>query len=304
MTPLTVALIVFVALAAAAMAIGLAVRDLRAVRAAPPPRLQRLKPAAYSQAPPGAVNSFDQWFSRLVQDAGWEIHPTLAAAAILLWAVVCGAALYIFDERVGPAVAVGLVAGAIPLVYLMIVRARRLSTLEEQLPPALETLARSMRAGQTIDQAIRLVGDHSPHPLAKEFRWCANQLDMGLALPAVMRSFIQRVRLYDVRIFATTLIVHRQTGGNVVEVLERLAQVIRERLAYRRQLRAATATGRLSAGTVSLVAPAVFLYYMFFQPDHVQTMLHSPLGQSILVIILILEVVGVVWTMRVLRPAY
>ena len=80
------------------------------------------------------------------------------------------------------------------------------------------------RAGQTLDQAIVPLGDHSPEPLAKEFRWCAKQMGMGLALPAVMRSLMQRVRLYDLRIIATALIVHRHTGGNVVLVLERLVR--------------------------------------------------------------------------------
>jgi len=107
-----------------------------------------------------------------------------------------------------------------------------------------------------------------------------------------------------VRILAATLVVHRQTGGNVVTVLERLAQVVRDRINFRRQLRAATAAGRLSAGMVALVAPAVFIYFFFFRQDYIRTMLQAPLGQSILAIVVLLEVVGLVWTARLLRSPY
>jgi tight adherence protein B len=127
---------------------------------------------------------------------------------------------------------------------------------------------------------------------------------MGLGLPAVMRSLSSRLKIYEVRIFATTLIVHRQMGGNVVAVLERLAQVVRERINYRRQLRATTAAGRMSAGLVGLVTPSVFLYFFFFRPEYVTTMLNSPLGQSMLITTVVLEVVGLVWMVRILKPSY
>jgi tight adherence protein B len=217
---------------------------------------------------------------------------------------MCGVAMFVWDERLATAVVVALIALPLPLLVLSFQRARRVARLQEQLPPALEILARSIRAGQSLDQAIKLLGQHSPEPLAKEFRWCAQQLEMGLSLPAVMRSLSQRVQIYDMRILATTLVVHRQTGGNIVNVLERLAQVIRERLNYRRQLRATTAAGRMSAGFVALVAPGVFLYFFFFRTEYLRAMLQSSLGVSLLVIAVILEIVGLIWTARLTRPAY
>jgi tight adherence protein B len=107
-----------------------------------------------------------------------------------------------------------------------------------------------------------------------------------------------------VRILATTLIVHRQMGGNVVNVLERLSQVIRERLNSRRQLRATTAAGRMSAGFVSLVTPCVFLYFVFFRPEYVSEMFQSTLGQTMLMVAVILEIVGLAWMARLLRAPY
>jgi tight adherence protein B len=176
--------------------------------------------------------------------------------------------------------------------------------LQDQLAPALEILARSVRAGQALDQAIGHLGRNSPEPLATEFRFCARQLEMGLGMPAAMRSLVGRLQMYDVRILATTLIVHRHAGGNIAAVLDRLARVIRDRLSYRRQLRAATAGGRISAGVVSMITPALFLFFILVRPDYIASLLHSPLGQSLLVLTVFLEVVGLIWTARLLRPAY
>lgn len=308
MTPTGIAILVFLASATAVAAVGYLVLDLRRVRLASaeeakPPRLQRLR-LEEADAPVGPVASFDRWFVKLLRDVGLGWNAAVAALLLALWAIVCGAVVFVFDERLEPAVAAGLAALPLPLMVLGIQRARRIARLQEQLPPALEILARSMRAGQSLDQAVKLLGDHTPDPLAKEFRWCSHQLEMGLALPAVMRSLSRRVPLYDMRILATTLIVHRQTGGNVVTVLERLAQVIRERLNYRRQLRATMAAGRLSTTMVGIVAPAVFAYFFFFRQDYLRPMFESSLGWSILAVAIILEIVGVIWARRLTRPTY
>ncbi len=310
MSPLAVSLLVFLATGSAVAAAALVVRDLRGAAAASnqpdaakPFRLQRLRPPPAVEDP-GPIEAFDGWFAQLLDDAGLEWNPTATAAAILLFGALCGTLLFFFDERVLPAVLAGALTTPLPLVYLVFRRERRRAQLQDQLPPALETLARSMRAGQTLDRSIALLGAHSPEPMAGEFRWCARQMEMGLALPAVMRGLARRLRLYDVQLLATTLIVHRQTGGNVVTVLERLAQMIRDRLNYRRQLRATTAAGRMSAGLVAIVGPAVLVYFVFFQPDYADPMLRDPLGQAMLAVAVALEVVGLVWIFRLLKPKY
>jgi tight adherence protein B len=310
MNPWLVSLLVFLFATTTVAAAGAFWLNLRWARdaaeraaAARPTRLQRL-PRRDETQPSNPVSAFDRWFLHLLRDAGIEWNPNLAALLLSLWSIAWGAALFVYDERLGPAAIAALVALPLPLIVLSIQRARRVARLEDQMPPALEILARSMRAGQSLDQAIKVLGQHSPDPLAKEFRWCAQQLEMGLSLPAVMRSLSERVRLYDVRILATTLIVHRQAGGNVVQVLERLAQVIRERLNYRRQMRATTAAGRMSAGLVATVAPGVLVYFFFFQTDYLQAMLRSSVGVSVLVTAVVLEIVGLVWIARLTRPAY
>ena len=106
-----------------------------------------------------------------------------------------------------------VIAMVIPLAFLIYRQKKHVRKLQDQLPGALEMLSRSVRAGKSLDQAIKLAGDQAPEPLAREFRWCALQLEMGLSMAAVMRLLVERVRLQDVRIFTTTLTVHRQAGG-------------------------------------------------------------------------------------------
>jgi len=303
-----VTLVVFAAVVTVVGGIALAVRDVRAARRAGASvqvvHLERIK--RQDVEPGGGISAagFDRWFEGLLADAGFDWNPTATALVLVLWGLLCGIALFVYNERFDLAVVAGLIALPLPVAYLILRRTRRLALLQDQLPPAIDSLARSIRAGQTLEQAVALLGDHSPEPLAKEFRWCTQQMNMGLALPVVMRSLVRRVRLYDVRILSTALIVHRQMGGNVVAVLERLSQVIRERLSARRQLRATTAAGRMSAAFVALVTPCVFLYFVFFRPEYSSEMLQSTLGQTMLVTAAVLEIVGIVWLARLLRTPY
>ncbi len=306
--------LVFLTLASALGAVVLAVRDLASRRdgsepaessaKAGPVRLRRLPRVSDEQRPSGVVAAFDHWFLRLVKDAGLPLTPVEGALLLLFCGVAGGGAVFVWYEH-PLAAAVGVCVGmGAAVTYLMIRRAQHIKLLQGQLSPALDMLAHGLRAGQSLDQAVEMVGDRSPEPLAGEFRVCAKQLAMGLSMPAVMRSLVGRVRLFDVRIFTATLSVHRQTGGDVAKVLERLATVIRDRLNYRRQLRAMTGAGRLSAVLIGMIGPALFLYMFFFHPQYVGAMLESSLGQWLLISAVALETVGLLWTARLLKPVY
>jgi tight adherence protein B len=308
-----IALILFVAAASTLAAVGFLIRDLSSRRrsdpAGPaansgPARLRRLPRRSSDPSNGGPLQSFDLWFERLVRETGLEMTPAEAVLLLIFCGTVLGAGMFLWSEQPLTAT-IGMVLGmGTALTYLIVRRMRHVGLLQEQLPPALDMLARSLRAGQSLDEALELVGQRSPQPLAKEFSFCAHQLAMGLSMPVVMRSLVDRVRLFDVRIFTTTLAVHRQTGGNVAEVLERLASVIRDRLSYRRQLRATTGAGRFSAILIAMIGPLLFVYLFWFHPHYVHAMLDSSLGRTMLMIAVVLEVAGLIWTARLLKPTY
>jgi tight adherence protein B len=309
-----VSLLVFLALASAVGALALGARDLLFARGASGTvqtspgaqrvRLRRIPHAANGQPAHGLVARFDRWFSRLVRETGLPLSAIEAALLLVFFGVALGGGAFVFSDH--PMLATFAAAAGMggTLGYLVIRRARHIRKLQEQLPTALDMLARGMRAGQSLDEAIDLIGRRSPEPLAAEFRYCAKQMAMGLSLPAVMRSLVDRACLFDVRIFTTTLTVHRKTGGNLAEVLERLAAVIRDRISYRRQLRAVTGAGRMSAVLIAAIGPCIFVYMFLFQSQYFRAMVDSPLGQSLLMTAVLLEVVGVIWTARLLKPMY
>ena len=204
-------------------------------------------------------------------------------------------------RRKGPALAIGML---VPLVYLMVKRSRRMRAIQQQLPDVLDLLARAVRAGESLDQAIALAGREMPEPLGPEFRRCAHQLEMGLSYTGTMHSLARRVRTVELRILVTSLLVHQKTGGKLPPVLERLAGVVRDRLSYRRQFRAATASGRLSAVLIATAGPLVFLYMMTFQPDYIRGFFEQPLGWSLLAAAVGLQLLGLTWIAGLLRTDY
>jgi tight adherence protein B len=306
LSPAFLGLVLFGAISLAAAAILLVVRDLagmaasRSASGAAIP-LPRLALARDEQAPRSFIGEFDQWFLRVVQETGNGWSPGVACLYLLLGALLVGGVVFISTD--GPlAGSIGAAVGVLAALGLLAVaRSRRMKKMQEQLPPALEMLSRAVRAGESLDQAIALVGEKSPEPLATEFRRVAHQLGMGLSMTAAMRALIYRLRLMDVRIFTATLAVHRRSGGNLAGTLERLASVIRERLTYRRQMRAATGAGRVSASFIAAVGPVLFLVMFTFFPDYVHGLLVHPIGRSLLILAVFLEVIGLFWITRLLK---
>ena len=302
-----VTVLCFAAVTFTAAGLGLLLKDLLRTREGSRrrPRLERdpllvrrdLLDAKTSALPKSPLQRFDRWFYNLVLEPG---RMSLLAAMLLLLccSLVAGSFAWILQQDPASAAVYAALGMLLPLPFLM--RSQRLyrSRIQEQLPNALDLLSRAVRAGESVDQAIALCGEQSPAPLAKEFRRCAKQLEMGLALPVAMRCFGQRVRLPDAKIFTAAVAVHREAGGNLARTLERMAHVIRDRMTYRRQLRAVTAAGRFSATMVSLAGPLLFAYMFVFQHDYVNRLLVDPLGKSLLALAVILEIVGLVWVIR------
>lgn len=298
--------ICFAAVTLAAAGCGMLLKELFSTSSRPASRrLQRdplivrrsvLDAKTVQHATVSPLRRFDAWFSTAAIESGGAVSGALLL--LICASLICGSLAWVLQQDVVIAAVYAGLGLLLPLPWLM--RAQRLhrAKLQEQLPNALDLLSRAVRAGESVDQAIALCGEQSPAPLGKEFRRCARQLQMGLALPAAMRSFGERVRLPDARIFTAAVAVHREAGGNLARTLERMAHVIRDRITYRRQLRAVTAAGRFSATMVSLAGPLLFAYMFLFQHDYVSRLLVDPLGKSLLVLAVALELVGLIWVVR------
>ncbi len=245
-----------------------------------------------------------RWFHTLLIQSGMPFSPETGFLLAVFIGLVLGGALFVWFESMillGVGIAVGI-AGVTGFFYFR--RHQRIIAVQHQLPEVMEMLARAVRAGESLEQAVLLTGDTVADPLGTEFRRCARHLEMGLSMEAAMRALTRRAPISETRILATTLVVQRQTGGSLPVTLERLANVIRDRISYKRQFRAVTASGRLSAVLITMAAPLVLAYFFIFQRNYIADFIESTQGQSLLGVSAGLMVIGLMWVYGILRIDY
>ena len=196
---------------------------------------------------------------------------------------------------------VGALGAALPFVYLSWKRSRRLNKFEENFPEALELIARALKAGHAFVTGLKMVADEMPEPIGPEFRKTFDEQNFGLPLKDALDNLTMRVPLLDVRFFATAVLIQRETGGNLSEILENLGHVVRERFKILRQVRVYTAHGRLT-GYVLLGLPAFLgVALMFINPDHMNLLFREEMGQQMLTAGIIMQFVGYMWIKQVIK---
>ena len=252
----------------------------------------------------GVNTRMENWFSRLLYESGASFPRDVAFMTELAGGLLVGGILFIILDNPFVAVTGFFIGMGLVIGLYMLARSRRHRIMREQLPDVIEHIARAVRAGQTVDQAINLVGDTSPQPLGVEFRRCAGQLNMGLSVDAAMRALSRRVTIPEMRLLASTFVVQRRAGGSLPITLERLAKVIRDRITYYRQFRAATAGSRMSMIIVAVTGPLVALYMMIFQPDFFEQFFLTSFGILMFSLAIIMYVLGLSIMYFILKNDY
>jgi len=196
----------------------------------------------------------------------------------------------------------GLGMSAVPLAVVWHLRNRRENTLVRQLPEAIDMIVRSLRAGQAVDHALREVGRSLDAPLSDEISAIYDEIAMGLPFDAALRKFENRFsRSSDVKIFCTTFIVQRETGGNLTEILDGLAATVRQRFKLKMQIRAFTAEGRVSAVIIGLIPVGFALSTYLLNPDYISLLFVHPVGKKLLLAAFLLEGLGFYLMRRLAR---
>jgi len=184
------------------------------------------------------------------------------------------------------------VFASLPYLYVKRKRKKRLEKVEEQFPEALDFLARSMRAGHAFSISLEMLGEEMEDPLGMEFRALFNEQNLGAPLDIALRNFGERVPLLDARFFISSVLLQKQTGGNLSEILSRLAYVIRERFRLKGQVRAASAHGRLTATILSILPVATMLGLLVVAPGYLQGMAKDPDGRIMIVGAIVAQIIG------------
>lgn len=187
---------------------------------------------------------------------------------------------------------IGLVCGVLPFLYAYFKRSSRLSKFAKQLPEALELIARALRAGHSLASGFRLVADECGAPIGTEFTRAYEAQNLGQPLEAAIEEMTERVPNLDLRFFATAVILQRQTGGDLAEILDKIGHLVRERYKIFGQIQALTGEGRLS-GVVLLALPPVLAVVMWrLNPNYLMKLFDDPLGHQMLAFAVVSQIIG------------
>lgn len=236
-------------------------------------------------------------FVKLVDESGMLITPLRLLGVSIGLFLLFGLVVWVPTGRWVCGLIAALLAAAVPVLYVAIQRRKRMEKMLSQLPDAFELMSRTMRAGQTISQALQSVADEFSPPVSDEFGYCYDQQNLGLSPEAAMRDLARRTGLLELKIFVLAVMVHRQTGGNLADLLEKLASVIRDRYRIRGVIRALTAEGRMQAIILLALPPIMLMLMLVLNRSYAMTLFHYP---WVLVIMFVSMTIGAFWIHKII----
>ncbi len=234
----------------------------------------------------------------MIEQAAVEVTPERLGAIALVAAVGLGTVLGLARQSVILGAASAVVGLILPFAYVEVQRRSRMGKMLAQLPDAFDLMGRVVRAGQTTSQALQAVSDEFAQPIAGEFSYCFEQQNLGLSPELALRDLARRTGLLEIKIFVTALLVQQQTGGNLAELLDKLAHMIRQRAKLRGQIQTLTAEGRFQA--MILLGLPIMLFFIMLVINHQYTseLLEHP---TLIAAVLGLESIGAVWIYKIVN---
>jgi tight adherence protein B len=235
------------------------------------------------------------WSTKL-QDFVMQAGMSLKPARLLMICAIVGLGSFLGASYFLPhfyyTLPIGIIAALLPIVFVAFQRRRRLRKFEEHFPEALDLLGRAVRAGHAFTTGLEMISKECPEPLAGEFRTAFEEQNFGLPLRDALLNLTERIPLIDVRFFVTALLIQKETGGNLAEILDGLARVIRDRFRIYREVQVRTAQGRLTAGILIALPIMMLMILSVVNPKYMGVLWTDPKGAIILAVAAILQVIG------------
>jgi tight adherence protein B len=199
----------------------------------------------------------------------------------------------------------GLFLGAVPFLVMRQIRAKRLRQFEERFPEAIELISRALRAGHALPTGLGMVADEMPPPVGKEFRILFDEQNFGLTLPDALRNFARRMPIIDARFFVVAVLIQRESGGNLAEVLDNLSTVIRGRFTVKREVQSKSAHGRSTGWVLAMLPPALFVINGIVSGGaSIRALIDDPLGMQMIKVALVLQVLGTLAIRKITNIEY
>ncbi|MBS1873127.1 MAG: type II secretion system F family protein [Acidobacteria bacterium] len=255
------------------------------------------------------LGDFFQWIGllRRLQEYIYQANLKYRATEVFVLCVILAAGTYFLFELFGMSMAVlrvglGLLVGFAPVGYILRVRSARLHKFENALPDSIDLFNRSMKAGHNIHAGLETIASEAVEPVKMEFKKVVEELALGSPIEDALHGLGKRIPLIDLKFFITGLILQRQTGANMVQVLENLALLIRERLNLAAKMKAATAQQRFSAGLLCAMPIVVGLGFWVLKPEYIRLLYTDPTGQKFLTYAICSEIVGILVIRKIASP--
>lgn len=194
--------------------------------------------------------------------------------------------------------------GCVPYLIVRRMRTKRLEKFEEQFPESIELMARALRAGHTFPTGLQMVADEIADPVGAEFKLVYDRQNFGMSLADALKGLAERIPILDARFFVTAVLTQRETGGNLSEVLDNLATVIRDRFKVKRQVRVLTAHGRITGWILAGLPPGLAAILSFLAPEHMKVMITDPLGIKMIAVAGTMQVLGTLIIRKLVNIRY
>jgi len=230
---------------------------------------------------------------------------SVSAIELLIMSVLLGAAgvgiVWMMGRPLLLGAPLGLVLAILPWWRVASRRNKRIQRFEFQFPEALDLMGRAMRAGHSFPTAIRMAGEELPEPLGKDFRILSDEMNYGVPLSEALQNMAERVPLTDVRYFVVAVMIQRESGGNLAELLDNISSIIRARLKLMGEIRTLSAEGKLSAYILTALPFCVALLVNLVNPEFMAVLWTDPMGLKIVGGALLLMVFGILWMRKIIR---
>lgn len=249
-----------------------------------------------AQALPGVQST-----ETLLREAQVEWRPETLLLISSGLAFGLGAAVLLATRLITIAAVAAAIGAWLPYVYLRRKRTTRLRSFEEEFPESIDLLTRAIRAGHPLASGMRMVADEGPKVVADEFRQTFEEQRFGLPFNDALLGMVDRVNLVDVRIFVIAVLIQREVGGNLAEILDNLANTIRGRFYIRRQLRVYTAQGRMSGYALAALPIVVGVATFLMSREYMETLFTTLMGQAMVVTAVVLQFIGVFWIRKIIN---
>jgi len=229
----------------------------------------------------------------------------MSASAFIFGSLALGVLGFLIGMQFMPnfagSLALGFLSMATPVLVLRLIEHKALLRFDEQLPEALDLLARAVRSGHALSSGMEMVAGEMEDPIRSEFAATVDEINLGLSMKEALDNLAARVPSRDLRFFAIAVLIQKETGGNIAEVFDNISRLIRERHQFARQVQALTAEGRLSGWVLSLLPIAMFAYIYIVNYDYISLLWREKLGLMMLATAAILQVIGILFIRRIVK---